>query len=143
MNDMADTATSLSDYTYWIDEHVRFSDLDPLGHANNAAISGYFESARVALFHDAGNSPVSGPRSVVIARLAIDFRAELRYPAKIRIGTRVTRFGRSSLTLAGAVFQGDTCVATCEVVCVIIDLGSRRSVEIDPDLRAKLTELAG
>jgi hypothetical protein len=25
-------------YRFWMDEHVRFSDLDPLGHANNNAI---------------------------------------------------------------------------------------------------------
>ena len=45
--------------------------LDPLGHVNNAAISTYFESARVALFSDAGNSPVSGPLSVVIASIGM------------------------------------------------------------------------
>ena len=87
---MADTetpeTTSPASYRYWIDETVRFADLDPVGHVNNAAISTYFESARVALFHDSGNSPVSGPRSVVIARLTIDFRAELHYPDRIRIG---------------------------------------------------------
>ena len=52
--------TSREFYPYWIDESVRFADLDPLGHVNNAAISTYFESARVALFSDAGNSPVRG-----------------------------------------------------------------------------------
>ncbi|QQP89745.1 acyl-CoA thioesterase [Skermanella sp. TT6] len=144
---MADTetpeTTSPASYRYWIDETVRFADLDPVGHVNNAAISTYFESARVALFHDSGNSPVSGPRSVVIARLTIDFRAELHYPDRIRIGLRVTRFGRSSLTLAGAVFRGDTCIATSEAICVIIDVAERRSVEIPADVRTRLTELAG
>jgi acyl-CoA thioester hydrolase len=135
--------TQASFYRYWIDEAVRFADLDPVGHANNAAISVYFESARVALFIDAGSSPISGPRSVVVARVAIDFRAELNYGEPIRVGLKVTRFGRSSLTLHGGIFRGDTCIATSEVIGVIIDTALRKSVEIDGQVRAKLTELAG
>ena len=57
-NETSTAITSREFYPYWIDESVRFADLDPLGHVNNAAISTYFESARVALFSDAGNSPV-------------------------------------------------------------------------------------
>ena len=37
-----------SSYRHWIKDHVRFADLDPLGHCNHAVISGFFESSRVA-----------------------------------------------------------------------------------------------
>jgi acyl-CoA thioester hydrolase len=142
-NETSAAITSPEFYPYWINESVRFADLDPLGHVNNAAISTYFESARVALFSDAGNSPVSGSLSVVIARIVIDFRSEMHYPGALRVGQKATRFGRSSLTLAGGIFHGDTCIATSEVVCVLFDVGARRSVEIPADVRTRLTELAG
>jgi acyl-CoA thioester hydrolase len=142
-NDTSTAITSREFYPYWTDESVRFADLDPLGHVNNAAISTYFESARVALFTDSGNSPISGPLSVVIARIVIDFRSEMHYPGSLLVGLKATRFGRSSLTLAGAIFHGDTCIATSEVVCVLFDTTARRSVEIPAAVRARLTELAG
>ena len=69
----------------WTDETVRFADLDPLGHANNAAFNVYFESARAALFTEAGALEQNG-RSVVIAWLTIDFRTELNYGASCASG---------------------------------------------------------
>jgi acyl-CoA thioester hydrolase len=125
----------------WADETVRFADLDPLGHANNAAISTYLESARVALFTQAG-ALGQGGRSVVIARLTIDFRAELNYADRLRIGTRLLKLGRTSAVLGNGLFRGETCAATAEVVCVIFDLAARRPAEITPDLRQFLEALA-
>src|SRR5262249_42594270 len=96
----ADAAIDLADaavYRFWIDEHVRFADLDPLGHANNAAISGYLESVRVALFAHVGSALGQHGRSVVLARLLVEFRAELRYADRLRVGARVVRLGRSSM----------------------------------------------
>ena len=48
-------AVDPASYRFWIEDHVRFADLDPLGHCNNAAISTFFESSRVALFAAAGH----------------------------------------------------------------------------------------
>src|SRR3954447_19148774 len=44
-NETSTAITSREFYPYWINESVRFADLDPLGHVNNAAISTYFEGA--------------------------------------------------------------------------------------------------
>src|SRR6185312_12888906 len=56
----ADERLDPSFYRHWIEDRVRFADLDPLGHCNNAAIGGFFESSRVALFADAGYSAGGG-----------------------------------------------------------------------------------
>jgi acyl-CoA thioester hydrolase len=130
-------------YRYWIDEHVRFADLDPLGHANNSAISTYFESGRVALFTELSGPLVQPDRpSVVVVRVAIDFRTELRYADRIRIGLKVGRIGRTSIVLEGGIFRGDTCAATSEAVCVLFDLVRRCPVEVPEDQRALLREYA-
>jgi acyl-CoA thioester hydrolase len=135
--------TDAAIYRYWIDEHVRFADLDPLGHANNSAISTYFESARVALFTELVGPLVQSDRpSVVVVRVAIDFRAELRYGERIRIGVKVGRMGRTSMVLEGGIFRGDTCIATSEVVCVLFDLARRCPVEITDDQRAIFSDYA-
>jgi acyl-CoA thioester hydrolase len=129
-------------YRHWIEDRVRFADLDPLGHCNNAAIGGFFESSRVALFADAGYSAGGGALSIPIVRIEIDFRRELHYGARVRVGARVLRFGRTSFTLAGAVFDREHCAATAQVVAVLFDLGQRRSVEIPGDLRDTLAVYA-
>jgi acyl-CoA thioester hydrolase len=125
-------------YRHWIEDRVRFADLDPLGHCNNAAINGFFESSRVALFTEMGHPVSGGAFSIPIVRIEIDFRRELLYGARVRVGARVLKVGRTSLTLAGAVFDGERCAATAQVVAVLFDLAQRRSVEIPGDLRDTL-----
>jgi acyl-CoA thioester hydrolase len=129
-----------SSYRHWIEDHVRFADLDPLGHCNHAVISGFFESSRVALFEAAGHRLGEHGRSLSIVRLVIEFRRELLYGARVRIGVRVLKLGRTSVTLGGAVFDGDQCAATAEVVGVLIDLETRRPTELSVGLREQLSK---
>ena len=128
-----------SSYPHWIEDHVRFADLDPLGHCNHAVISGFFESSRVALFETAGHRLGEHGRSLSIVRLLIEFRRELLYGARVTVGARVLKLGRTSVTLGGAVFDGEHCAATAEVVGVLIDLGTRTSTELPADLREQLS----
>jgi acyl-CoA thioester hydrolase len=125
-------------YRHWIEDRVRFADLDPLGHCNNAAIGGFFESSRVALFTDIRQPVSGGALSIPIVHIEIDFRHDILYGARVRIGARVLRLGRTSLTLAGAVFDDNRCAAA-QVVAVLFDLKQRRSVEISGDLRDALS----
>jgi acyl-CoA thioester hydrolase len=132
-------ASNTSCYCHWIEDHVRFADLDPLGHCNHAVISGFFESSRVALFEAAGHRLVEHGRSLSIVRLLIEFRRELLYGVSVRIGARVLKLGRTSVTLGGAVFDGDQCAATAEVVGVLIDLEARKPAGLPADLREQLS----
>ncbi len=132
-------ATDPAAYRFWVEDQVRFADLDPLGHCNHAVISGFFESSRVALLAAAGHPLGQGGKSLSIVRLLLEFRRELGYGARVRVGARLVRLGRTSLTLAGGLFEGEHCAATVEVVGVLIDLGTRSSTELPPDLRAALS----
>jgi acyl-CoA thioester hydrolase len=139
------TATDLTDpagYRHWVDDHVRFADLDPLGHCNHAVISGFFESSRVALFRDAGLALLQGGTSLSVVRLVLEFKRELVLGDRVRAGGRVVRLGRTSVTLANALFVGERCAATAEVVGVLIDLGKRSPTELPPGLRAGLSRFA-
>lgn len=123
-------------YKHWINDHVRFSDLDPLGHVNNNAVGQYFENARAALYQEITPQWPYGEHVLVLARTAIDFRRELHMPAALRIATGVIRVGRTSVTLANALFQGEEGVAYCESVSVLINNKTRKPVELSPDMRA-------
>jgi acyl-CoA thioester hydrolase len=129
-------------YRHWVEDQVRFADLDPLGHCNNAAINGFFESSRVALITDAGHPVSESALSIPIVRIEIDFMHEILYGTRVRIGARILRLGRTSITLAGAVFDADRCAALAQVVAVLFDLKQRRAVEIPGGLREALSGYA-
>ena len=42
----------LEDFPYRLSDNVRFADLDPNGHVNNAVYASYFETGRVTLVKD-------------------------------------------------------------------------------------------
>ena len=57
-------------------------------------------------------SPLVTPGfSFVIARIAIDYRAELFWPGRVDIGTGVKMVGNSSVTFLQALFQGEKLAA--------------------------------
>src|SRR5580692_3157809 len=116
-------------YKHWIEDHVRFSDLDPLGHVNNNAIGQYFENARAAFFLKITPNWPYRDQLFLLARTAVDFRHELHMPAQLCIGSGVIHIGRTSLTLANALFRGKKengdGIAYCESVSVLIDQRTR------------------
>ena len=119
-------------------DKLRYADTDRLGHVNNAVFSTFFETGRVELLHDR-TAPLHAPNGgFVIARLTIDFAAEILWPGTVDIGTRVSAIGRSSLRLQQALFQDGRHVASSESVVVHIDLTDRRSRALPPESVAVL-----
>jgi len=129
-------------YKHWVDDHVRFSDLDALGHTNNNAIGQFFENARAVLFMEVTPQWPYRDQIFVLARIAIDYRHELHMPAQVRVGTSVTGFGRTSMRMASALFHGEIGIAYAETVSVLIEEHSRQPVEIPADLRKILAAYA-
>lgn len=117
----------VADYRAHVTEKVRYADTDRQGHVNNAVFATFLESGRVAVLYDP-QAPIAEPgTSFVIARLELDFRAEMTWPGDIVVGTRVASLGRSSIVLEQGIFQDDTCVATATTVIVAFDDTTRRS----------------
>jgi acyl-CoA thioester hydrolase len=108
-------------YDHWVDERVRFSDTDAVGHVNNVAFAAYVESGRVAYAFDlASRVGDVGLTSMVLRRLEVDFVSEAHYPADLRVGSRLLHVGRTSLVIGTGVFVGDRCVATARNVLVVV-----------------------
>lgn len=127
-------------YDEWVTERIRFSDTDAMGHVNNLAIAAYFESGRIAFGTNVAGSGPHEAHGFILARLEIDYHAELYFPGEVRVGTRVLRVGRTSYTVGSGVF-GDVgrCVATSQSVVVM--LGPDGPTPIEGDLRTRLESL--
>lgn len=132
-----------SDYPVQSSDKIRFADTDRQGHVNNAVFATFLETGRVEILYGTPN-PLSGEDGeFVIARLELDFRAELRWPGQVAIGTRVSSIGRSSMKLSQVLFQDGRCAAFAETVIVRIDKRSRRPLPLSPGEAARLRTLTG
>ena len=141
MNDL-NALRPLEAYPSRTSADIRYSDLDRQGHVNNAVFATFSEVGRVAFMYDPARPLASEGRSFVIARLQIDFRAELFWPGHVDIGTGVVRVGRSSFTLAQGMFNDGRLVATAEATIVMVDKETRRSTPLPSSTIETLHELS-
>lgn len=131
-------------FRHWTTVGLRYCDQDPLGHVNNAAMAAFLEQARVELVSPLLRAGGHDKIDIVLARVTIDYVAELTYPGNVEIGTRIARIGTKSLHLEHGVFKGASaaCAGTGDCVLVFFDLTARKSIEPPAGLRAALNELA-
>lgn len=120
----------LEDFPGRTQDKVRYVDTDRQGHVNNAVFASFCETGRVTFLFDPEQPLHPRGTAFVIARLVLDFRAEIRWPGTVEIGTRVEQIGRSSFTLKQALFQGERLVATAETIIVLMDDETRRSTPL-------------
>jgi len=107
-----------------VNDVIRFGDLDAQGHVNNAVIATYFESGRVVMFRNADLGIGVPGATFVLVRQEIDFMRELRWPGSVVIGTALAELGRSSFTMAQAIFESDQCAAAARATMVTLDRNS-------------------
>jgi acyl-CoA thioester hydrolase len=132
-----DPTPRLEDFPYRLTDNVRFADLDPNGHVNNAVYASYFETGRVTLMKDESYWQLPAGLTWIMVRLDIHFRAELHWPGTIEMGLGVTKFGRTSVTFDQVVFSNTRCVASAQAVTVLIDQASRKPTPVTPEIIAK------
>ena len=82
--------------------------------------------------------PVPRNMQFVIAKLTLEFRAEMHWPGVVEIGTRIERIGRASVTLAQALFVGGACVAVAHSIVALMDRATRRAVALPQETVAAL-----
>jgi acyl-CoA thioester hydrolase len=127
---------------------VRFSDCDPLGHANNAVYATYLEQARFALWRTQAGAELrraargEGREGFILARIEIDFRSEAHEGDELEVRLSLDGFGRTSATYSYEVVDAATgrLVANAKSVQVWYDYEAKRPVILSPDLRERLSK---
>ena len=134
---LSDSTPRLDDFPYRLTDNVRFADLDPNQHVNNAVYATYFETGRVTLMKDKSYWQLPEGLTWIMVRLDIHFRAELRWPGTIEMGLGVAKFGRTSVTFDQVVFSQGRCVASAQAVTVLINHATRKPAPLTPEIIAK------
>lgn len=97
---------------------IRWADVDAFGHVNNAAYSIYLEECRDEWL-DAALGDGEAAWDFVLARVAIDFRRELRLEDDVvLVRCWLDRIGTSSVTTRETIVAGNEVSAEAESVLV-------------------------
>ena len=128
---------SSGDFVYG--ERVRFRDLDPMGHVNNAVFLTYLEQARVAFFSEMGAATGLEDMNMIVARVEIDFKAPVRFGQEVEVSVRASRFGTKSFDLDYELRVEGELVAVAKSVQVAYDYNRREPVPVPAQWREKLS----
>ncbi|WP_136249287.1 acyl-CoA thioesterase [Halomonas borealis] len=115
-----------------------FYDTDALGHINNTRLPAWFELARNDLFRLFTPDLDPGQWRLIMARMEIDYRAELYYGHDIEIRTYLTRLGGSSFTVTQEAWQSGRLANLGHAVMVHYDHRDKRAVPLEGELREAL-----
>jgi acyl-CoA thioester hydrolase len=133
---------NLAEYPVRSVEKLRYADTDRQGHISNAVFAVCCQNARMELLCDQKRVPLPPNTQFAIAKLALEFRAEMHWPGEVVVGTRVARIGSSSVVLAQALYVDERCVAVADSTVVLMDGATRRSTPLPPQTVQALNGLA-
>ena len=138
----ADSIRGVHGIDYVYRETVRFRDLDPMGHVNNAVFLTYMESARTAWLLELGAASGVHDIAIIVARVEIDFRSPAGLGEEIDVGVRAARFGTKSFDLEYELRSGDRLLAEAKSVCVGYDYERGETIAIPDEFRRRLEGVA-
>ena len=118
----------------------RFGDIDGLRHINNCVLPVWFELAREPFFRLFHPEPDFSDWRLIMARISVDFVAQLRLGYDVELRTYVQKLGRSSITVYQEAWQCGELGAKGEAVIVHYDFPNRKSLPIPDDVRSRLEE---
>ena len=133
-------ARTMSRYVAGIE--VRFADLDPRGHVNNAAYATYLEQTRAA-WVDAVVETDLVEIDMVLAHLEIDFERPIELGHDVAVALDVVSLGRTSIVMEYEVLADGERAAAAKTVQVIVDVETGRARALPDAMRERITAYHG
>ncbi len=127
----------MTDFHFYHLIEVRYGDLDPQGHVNNAKILTYMEQGRVFYLKQLklweGGSFLN--LGIILADVQITFRKVIQFGDPVRVGVRISRLGNKSMTSEYRLedARDSTEFATGTSVLVAYDYANKHSVALPPE----------
>ena len=136
---------AMTDYKFFHPIEVRYGDLDPQGHVNNAKHLTYFEQARVHYLIELGlfsRDQSFMEVGVVIADIHIAYHAAIHYEDNIKVGVKTIKLGTKSVTVEQCVMNTGTgtVMASGTVVMVTFDYKDLKSIPVPDEWKKKISE---
>jgi len=141
------SADPLVGYPIVLSVPVQWGDQDAFQHVNNTVYLRWCESARIAYTERTGLTELMARDRIgpILASITCHYRRPVTYPDLVRVGARVTRLGRSSLTMEHRVTSevGGGIAADAESTLVVFDYARQAPLPIPDAVRAAIAALEG
>jgi acyl-CoA thioester hydrolase len=137
----------MSAYHFSYPIEVRYGDLDPQGHVNNAKYLTYMEQARVGYIRRLGvwKGDSFLDIGIILADARIAFHKAITLGMDVRVAVRVSKLGNKSLTMEYRLENGPEgeLLASGSSVLVAYDYHSGQTIPIPDNWRRAILELEG
>lgn len=132
-------------FRFKAETQVRFGDLDPLNHVNNAVYLTYFEIARIRYFRALIAPPALSHINMIVAEATCTYRSAALLDEHLDIWIKTETLKRSSFVLAYRIIERESgrLIATGRTVQVIYDYEAGQSYPIPAELRARFEAVEG
>jgi acyl-CoA thioester hydrolase len=134
----------MTDFHFYHLIEVRYGDLDPQGHVNNAKFLSYMEQGRVFYLKqlklwEGGSFTNLG---IILADVQITFRKAIQFGDPVRVGVGISRIGNKSMTSEYRIEDARDAneFATGSSVLVAYDYHNNRSVPIPEEWRKAILQ---
>jgi len=135
----------MRDFRFYHPIEIRYGDLDPQGHVNNAKHLTYFEQARVAYMIELGlftKDQSFMKIGVILADVHITYFEPIYFGQNIKVGVHTAKFGNKSMTWEQSIVDTDTGkeLAKGEVVVVTYNYQNGKTISIPDQWLQKIIE---
>src|SRR5262245_54585636 len=138
----------MSNFHFYHPIEVRYGDLDPQGHVNNAKHLTYFEQARISYFIELGlftKDQSFMDIGVILADVHITYLAPILFGEQIKVGVHISKLGNKSMTWEQNIVDADTGkeLAKGEIIMVAYDYHAEKTISVPQGWREKIIEFEG
>ena len=137
----------MTEYRFYHPIEVRYGDLDPQGHLNNAKYLTYMEQARIAYLRQLGLWKGGSflEIGVIMADANLQFNEPILWGETVHVGLKITRLGNKSLSVEQTFWDPghQTEYATGSTVLVTYDYHSEETIRIPDDWRKIIQDFEG
>jgi acyl-CoA thioester hydrolase len=135
------------EYKYYHPIEVRYGDLDPQGHVNNAKYLTYMEQARISYIHHLGLWKGGSflEVGIILADIHITFHNSVQFGQPVQVGVSVVRLGNKSMEMQYLMEDADQGLklATGASVLVAYDYHNQQSIPIPDEWRKVISDFEG
>ena len=137
----------MNQFRFFHPVEVRYGDLDPQGHVNNAKFFTYMEQARIQYIKNLGlwNGGSFLSIGFILAEAQISFKAPITFGQPVQGGARIIRLGNKSLDMVYRIEDTLTAqeMATGTAVLVTYDYQTGQTMPIPDNWRLVIQQFEG
>jgi len=134
----------MADFHFYHPVEVRYGDLDPQGHVNNAKHLTYFEQARITYWMELGiftKDQSFMEIGVIVADVHLTYLAPIYFGQKIKVGVRVAKLGNKSMTWEQNIVDAEAGreLTRGELIIVAYDYEQGKTISIPQEWRDRIS----